>query len=86
MKVQCDTCAYKKRNPGTAHIRCLFDWSGKTVPAGSVHGIVKGWYMFPLNYDPVWMAEECSAWAEEQDPAMLAGKYDPILEMLAMLR
>ncbi len=56
------------------------------MPAGSRHGIVSGWYMFPLNYDPVWMAEECPEWAGAQVPEKLAGPYAPLLELMARLR
>ena len=86
MKVECRSCAYRGQNPGTHHIRCLFDWTGRPMPAGSRHGIVSGWYMFPLNYDPVWMAEECPEWAGAQVPEKLAGPYAPLLELMARLR
>lgn len=29
------------------------------MPKGDPHGISNGWYMFPYNYDPCWMLEDC---------------------------
>ena len=83
----CYSCAYKGTNPGSAHIRCNFGWmgSGLTRPAGKSYGVKHGWWIFPLSFDPVWMVGQCLAWSEVADPAKLAGKPDPMAEMLAIL-
>jgi len=43
---------------------------GLMVPRGmkikaNKHGINSGWFMFPFNFDPVWL-EECSEFKEEE--------------------
>ena len=88
MKAKCFECAYKGAKPGDAHTRCKYDWSKSKfmMPRGNPHGIRHGWYMFPLNYDPVWMQEECQAFATEANPDMVKDKYDPLLELAALLR
>lgn len=66
---QCFKCAYRQTVPGDAHSRCSFDFikAGINPPKGNQHGVIMGWYMFPINYDPVWMAEECKARSETFD-------------------
>ena len=57
----CYKCGYKGNIPGDAHIRCKFDWERATLPMpkGNPHGIKNGWWMFPVNFDPVWMLGKC---------------------------
>ncbi len=87
-KSNCWNCAYGGNIPGDAHIRCKFDFvkAKKDMPRGNPHGIWSGWYMFPMNYDPVWMAEQCVAFSETVDSALVIEKYNLLLEMLSMLR
>ena len=83
----CWTCAYKGKNPGSAHVRCRFKWTGSelAVPVGKPWGISHGWWIFPLNFDPVWMVEQCPAWSETVDQDKLAPKPDAMTEALAIL-
>ena len=85
---KCWSCAYKKSIPGNAHIRCRFDWIGQKqiMPVGKEHGIRNGWYMFPLNYDPTWMTNNCPQWSETIDPTKVKDDYGPLAELLAILR
>ena len=62
-KTSCYDCIHKGSIPGDAHIRCKFNWSAsdKKPPKADPHGRVNGWYYFPINFDPAWQQEECSA-------------------------
>lgn len=81
-----DGCAYRGGIPGNCHTRCLFDWakSKLPLPKGNEHGIRNGWYMFPLNFDPVWMEEECKAYSAEKDPEKVA-RSNPIADLVSIL-
>lgn len=89
IRKQCYGCGYRQEIPGDTHISCLFDWrrgslDGILAPGGNRHGIIKGWYNFPFNYDPTWMAEECRASSKEADPAKkIAG--DGLFAIIATL-
>ena len=69
MKKDCFNCAYCSNVPGSAHKSCNFNWiEAKTAPPLPDNvGVEKGWYMFPLNYDPVWQREECPEFATTKD-------------------
>jgi hypothetical protein len=86
-KIQCYACAYRRAVPGSVHIRCTYDWikAGVSVPKGNSHGIQSGWYNFPLNYDPVWMDEECLFVTTVRDPDMTREKYSPMVELFSLL-
>jgi len=85
-ETDCYKCGYKGNNPGSAHIRCRFDWakSGIKMPMGNPHGVRNGWFIFPLNYDPTWMIGECLSFAEKPDPNMVKDKHDPLMELAAI--
>lgn len=67
----CYECKYRGNLPGSAHSRCnypgtstnMFDFfnpKNKVIAKelhiiGDFHGINMGWFMWPLNYDPVWL-------------------------------
>lgn len=54
---KCYSCRYKRNVPGDAHIQCVKPDPGMI---GDPHGIKNGWFMYPVNFDPIWMAKECS--------------------------
>ena len=81
----CWKCAYRAEVPGSAHSRCVFAWpSADTMPKGNPHGIMHGWYIFPLNYDPTWGPSECENFAKERDPAKIAASH-PLLDMISIM-
>lgn len=54
---ECGVCKNKRNIPGDAHIACANpDLSIKANP----HGIRNGWFLYPLNFDPVWKRSLCS--------------------------
>lgn len=60
-KKTCHQCIHRRSVPGDSHSMCSFSWeqSKHFPPEGNPHGIKKGWWMFPFNYDPIWMMGEC---------------------------
>lgn len=82
----CYQCVYKTNIPGDCHISCRFDWSKRkdiVPPKANAHGIAKGWYMFPVNYDPVWQLEECKAFSTIKDENFIK-KTDPLTELFSL--
>lgn len=57
MKTDCHKCINKKEVPGNAHIQC-----NKPDPdmKGNSRAIKRGWFIYPLLFDPVWIEKECS--------------------------
>jgi hypothetical protein len=55
-KVQCHSCIHARGVPGNAHLLCT-----KPGPeiTGHPHGIMKGWFAFPMLFDPTWHTTEC---------------------------
>lgn len=74
MKVDCYKCKYRGVIPGDCHSNCnypgnktdFFDFfmgenknnAIKLKIRGNPHGIRSGWFMWPVNFDPVWL-ENC---------------------------
>ena len=87
MSTDCYKCGYRGNNLGSAHIRCRYNWSKSELkkPKGKPHGIKHGWWIFPFNFDPIWMLEDCPAFATEFQKEMIVEKYNPLLELGAIL-
>uniref|UniRef100_A0A6M3LL24 Uncharacterized protein n=1 Tax=viral metagenome TaxID=1070528 RepID=A0A6M3LL24_9ZZZZ len=83
----CYKCGYKGENPGSAHIRCKYNWRNSKLeaPSGNPHGIRNGWYIFPVNFDPTWMQTDCPAFSATVNEKDIVEKYDPFFELAAIL-
>jgi hypothetical protein len=57
----------------------------KAKVAGDIHGIRSGWFMWPLNFDPVWL-KSCNGFSNNQKDNLPDTKIDPLLEIISMLR
>lgn len=51
-KPNCGECAYKRSIPGNAHISCE---NREAKVDGNKFGIERGWFFWPLNFDPAWL-------------------------------
>lgn len=51
----CYECINAREVPGNAHILC----AKPCAMTGDPHGIRKGWFMYPLLFDPTWRTSEC---------------------------
>jgi hypothetical protein len=72
---ECYTCKHRRDIPGDCHSACIHPkvepWQEgfkfiSGVPTvlnikGSPHGIRSGWFMWPINFDPVWL-ENCDGY------------------------
>jgi len=56
-QTSCWDCKHARANPGTHHILCAKPCASV---AGNPHGIERGWFMYPFNFDPVWRSNECA--------------------------
>ena len=66
---KCYTCVHRRDVPGDCHSACghpkvmglgvvLLVLPAAVRPfvvEGDPHGIAKGWFMWPINFDPVWL-------------------------------
>ena len=51
-KPDCYKCSNRGTVPGDTHSSC----SAKNAKVeGNRHGILRGWFAWPFNYDPVWL-------------------------------
>ena len=80
-KFNCYKCKYRDGIAGSAHSCCrhpqaqsplanLFGIMGVGYPRklnikANHHGIKKGWFMWPLNFDPVWL-ENCDGFESKK--------------------
>jgi hypothetical protein len=48
----CYQCEWRRPLPGDCHSRCL---NINASVEGHPHGIEKGWFFWPYNFDPVWL-------------------------------
>ena len=82
MTPKCYSCKYRGCVPGDAHSCCkypgtetgIFDMfssknaeiAGKLSIKANAHGIRSGWFMWPVNFDPVWL-ENCDGYEPEDN-------------------
>ena len=52
MTPNCYECKHRRDTPGSCHSRCDHPTCNVTAEK---HGIVNGWFFFPINFDPVWL-------------------------------
>lgn len=73
----CDGCAYKRTIPGNAHIRCAYQWEAWPYKQ-------RRWFLFPINYDPLWGPDTCEARAEVADPNKTMPD-SPLMDLVSIL-
>ncbi len=80
-EVNCYECKYRGTVPGNAHSCCRYpgnstdifdmftsnnrDNAIKLNIKGNAHGIRSGWFMWPVNFDPVWL-ESCDGFKKKE--------------------
>lgn len=64
-KPNCYKCKYRGEIPGDAHSRC---GNIQAKVEGDSYGIKKGWFFWPLNFDPVWL-ENCDGFKKKDKEA-----------------
>jgi len=81
-KQDCYKCVHRIQIPGNAHSKCN-NIEAKVV--GHHHGINKGWFIWPVNFDPTWLIS-CDGFSDNPDDKKPEAKHDPLTELLALLR
>ena len=76
----CYSCKFRGTVPGSAHSMCnispdtsmvdsllvgMTGTDGVTVK-GNPHGVKNGWFMWPVDFDPVWL-ENCEGYENKDD-------------------
>ena len=77
-KPNCYKCKYRGTVPGDAHSCCKYPGNNTDMVAifmggsnenasklnikANAHGVRNGWFMWPINFDPVWL-ENCDGFA-----------------------
>lgn len=54
-KPLCYTCVHRRTIPGDCHSSCAAP--NGTIVKGDTHGVKSGWFMYPYNFDPIWLME-----------------------------
>jgi hypothetical protein len=81
-KVSCYDCKHRGEVPGDAHSSCnypgtnsglldMFNPNNRPIAKklniqADAHGIASGWFMWPCNFDPVWL-ENCDGFESKLD-------------------
>lgn len=81
-KPNCYKCVHRLTIPGDAHTRCN-NHSAKVT--GHETGIRRGWFMWPLNFDPTWLMS-CDGFSDKPEDKKPLVKLDPLLEILSILK
>jgi hypothetical protein len=66
---------------GNAHSRCN-NWDAKAK--GEEYGIRMGWFMWPLNFDPIWLLE-CDGYSNNPEDKKEKMIGSPLLELASLL-
>ena len=79
---KCYDCVHRLTIPGNCHSRC----NNVTAKVeGHEQGKRRGWFMWPLNFDPTWLLE-CDGFSDDPKDKKERVELDPLTEILAMLR
>jgi hypothetical protein len=78
----CYKCVHRLEVPGDAHSRCN---NHAAKVEGNLHGIRSGWFLWPINFDPVWL-EACDGFSNKPEDRTPRKELDPMLELLCMLK
>ncbi len=80
-KADCYKCIHRRTLPGDSHSRCN-NIGAKVV--GHAHGIRRGWFIWPLNYDPVWLVS-CDGFSDNPNDNKPDERYAPLMEIISFL-
>jgi len=80
-KLDCYKCIHKRNVPGDAHIRCN---NVRAKVIGNSHGIAHGWFLWPINFDPVWLTS-CDGFSSDPKDELPDQSGDSFVYFLNML-
>ncbi len=64
---ECYDCVNRRAIPGDCHSRCA---DPDPDMKGDEHGIRKGWFAYPYNFDPVWKKSLCKKFVSKTNPSV----------------
>jgi hypothetical protein len=64
---ECYSCRWKSDVPGNAHIACD---KPDAAMIGNQRAYQKGWFFYPMLFDPVWKERDCSNFENRVSPAV----------------
>ena len=64
---ECYHCRHMREGPGDAHIQCM---EPDPDMQGEPRAIHKGWFFYPLCFDPVWKTKTCCNYEPKVDPTL----------------
>jgi hypothetical protein len=82
VRPNCYKCVHRLDVPGDAHSRCN---NHVAKVKGNPIGIRRGWFMWPLNFDPSWLVS-CDGFSDNPKDKKPMVKLDPLAELMAILR
>lgn len=60
-KINCYKCKFKGGVAGSCHSSCS---KSTAKVSGNEHGIKSGWFLWPVDFDPVWLIS-CDSFEEK---------------------
>ena len=67
-KPNCYECEYRGIIPGDAHSCCRHPGKATELNIkGDPHGVRCGWFMWPMNFDPIWLLN-CDGFKQKEVP------------------
>ena len=66
MKPDCYQCIHRRNLAGDAHSECAHPKPRTLTIVADNHGIRMGWFLWPLNFDPVWL-EACNGFTPKAE-------------------
>jgi len=63
MGLLCNKCMFSREVPGNTHIECIR--KNVKLTGAEKHGIDKGWFYFPVLFDPIW-GSECDSFVDKK--------------------
>jgi len=81
-KQNCYECVHRLEVVGSCHSRCN---NVNAKVEGHEHGIKKGWFIWPLIFDPTWLIS-CDGFSNNPEDKKSRIEHDPLLEISAILK
>lgn len=80
-KPNCHKCVHRRDIPGDAHSRCN-NFQAHVI--GNEHGIHRGWFMWPVNFDPTWLLA-CDGFSDDPKDDKQEQRMMPLAEVIGLL-
>ena len=60
--MNCYECKHRRSIPGNCHSQCA---NGEAKVVGNPHGVMNGWFWWPINFDPTWL-QNCTGFEKKE--------------------